>query len=146
MTADPGLLAELAIRRTMARYTINGDRNRVADLAETFATGGILEFSGELLQGRQAILARLTGGRRGRPPGHSFSRHYLGTSLIEVDGESAVARTYFQVLTDIGIDHHGRYEDRLTRIAGTWLFAHRQVRIDWQSAQSFYPPMPISID
>jgi hypothetical protein len=135
MTPDEACDRE-AIRDLMARYNINGDRARIEAFAATFAPEGTLEFSGEATRGRAAIFARLSGGSAPRDPRHTFSRHHLTTSLVELDGDRATARTYFHVLTDIGLDHHGHYADRLCRIDGEWFFEHRSVRIDWQSPLS----------
>lgn len=131
-----------AIRHLMAVYNINGDRGRIAALGEVFAEDGVIEFSGEATQGRAAIVARLsTGGVRN--PALDLSRHHLTTSLIELDGDTATARSYFQVLTNQGLDHHGHYADRLVRTPQGWRVAHRSVRIDYQSPQSLYAPLHV---
>nr|WP_281061210.1 nuclear transport factor 2 family protein [Sphingobium sp. Sx8-8] len=136
-----------AIRQLLAAYNINGDRGRVDLLADTFAEDGVIEFSGERTQGRAAIAARLGGGSRGGEGGKSsrltVTRHHLATSLVEIDGDSADARTYFMVHTDIGPDHHGVYVDRLIRTPQGWRFAHRQVRIDWQAEGSLFGPLHV---
>ncbi|MBV9842342.1 MAG: nuclear transport factor 2 family protein [Sphingomonadaceae bacterium] len=128
-----------AIRVLMARYNINGDQGRIKQLAATFADDGVLHFNDESTQGREAIAKRLSSGTRN--PALTVTRHHLGTSLVELDGETATGRTYFHVLTDIGPDHHGVYVDRFLKAGGEWLIAHRQVRIDWQSPQSLNAPL-----
>lgn len=133
-----------AIRHLMAVYNINGDRNRVDALAEVFAEDGVIEFSGEVTKGRAAINARLSGvGSATRNPALELSRHHITTSLIELDGDTAQARTYFQVLSNEGLDHHGHYVDRLVRTAEGWRIAHRNVRIDFQKADSLYAPLHV---
>lgn len=132
-----------AIRQLMARYNTSGDRARIDELVATFASDGVLEFSGEASRGRDAIKARLTTSRAPRHPKHTVTRHHLTTSYVEVDGGAASARTYFHVLTDIGLDHHGHYVDRLVKIDGAWLFVHRSVRIDGQSPESLSPPLHV---
>lgn len=131
-----------AIRYLMATYNINGDRGRVEALGATFLDDATIEFSGEATTGRAAIVARLSNGGA-RNPALTVSRHHITTSLIEVDGDTATARTYFQVLTDVGLDHHGHYLDSLTRRGGTWFFAHRNVRIDYQAPTSLYGPFQL---
>lgn len=131
-----------AIRHLMAVYNINGDRGRITALGETFIEDGILEFSGETITGRAAIVSRLSRGRE-RHPALELSRHHITTSLIELDGDRATARSYFQVLTNGGLDHHGHYADQLTRMPQGWRIAHRSVRIDYQSADSLYPPFHV---
>jgi hypothetical protein len=133
-----------AIRHLMAVYNINGDRGRVGALADAFAEDGVIEFSGVTTRGRAAIIERLSGGGgTKRDPALEVSRHHITTSLIEVEGDVAQARTYFQVLTNEGLDHHGHYVDRLVRTDGRWQIAHRQVRIDYQKADSLYPPFHV---
>jgi hypothetical protein len=131
-----------AIRHLMAAYNINGDRARVAELADVFTEDGVIAFSGEETCGRAAIVARLSGGGT-RNPALQVSRHHLTTSLIELDGDRATARSYFQVLTNRGLDHHGHYADRLVRTADGWRIARREVRIDYQASDTLYAPLHV---
>lgn len=129
-----------AIRDLLARYTYNGDRGRVAELAACFADDGTIEFPGNSATGPAAIAAALSGGGV-RNPALTFVRHHITNPLIEVHGDTATARNYFAVHTDIGPDHSGTYSDTLLRTPDGWRFAHRLVRIDWQSPQSLFRPM-----
>jgi hypothetical protein len=133
---------DAAIRHLMARYTMNGDRGKLEALAATFAEDGTLAFSGAASTGRAAIIARLSAPGP-RNPALTLSRHHLTSCLIDIADDRAAARTYFQVLTDIGLDHHGVYVDALEKTAGAWLFRHRDVRIDWQSPRSLYAPLHV---
>jgi hypothetical protein len=129
-----------AIRNLMARYSLASDCGRFEALAEIFAEDGTLCFSGQATTGRSQIVARLN--QRGpRNAALTFTRHHLTTSLIEVEGESATAKTYFQVLTNIGLDHCGLYLDEFVKQDGNWHFARREARVDWQAPQSLYPPL-----
>jgi hypothetical protein len=128
------------IQTLLARYNICGDRGDIVGLAATFSTDGVLEFSGSVMKGREAIIDRLSSDDY-RTPELTYSRHHLTTSLVDITGDTAEARTYFQVFTEIGLDHHGVYVDRLDKVAGEWLIVHRQDRIDWQSPQSLFAPM-----
>lgn len=130
-----------AIRDLLARYTYNGDRGRVAELAACFAEDGVIEYPGNRAQGPAAIAAALSGGGGGRNPALTFVRHHITNPLIKVDGDAATARSYFAVHTDIGPDHSGTYTDQLVRTVAGWRFAHRLVRIDWQSPQTLFRPM-----
>ncbi|WP_374526948.1 nuclear transport factor 2 family protein [Novosphingobium sp.] len=131
-----------AIRDLLARYTYNGDRGRVAELAACFAEDGVIEYPGNRAQGPTAIAAALSGGGGSeRNPALTFVRHHITNPLIEVGGDRATARSYFAVYTDIGPDHSGTYSDQLVRTAEGWRFAHRLVRIDWQSAATLFRPM-----
>jgi hypothetical protein len=137
-----------AIRRTLAAYSIAGDRMRLEELAATFLGDGVLEIPTATLSGRAAIAAGLGGARQARspdapaPPGRrrpSFVRHHLTTCLLELTGpDTAAGRTYFTVFTDIGPDHAGVYADRLRKADGQWLFEHRKVMIDWLSEDTLF--------
>jgi len=129
-----------AIRNLMARYSLASDCGRFEALADTFAEDGTLCFSGQATTGRAQIVARLN--QRGpRNAALTFTRHHLTTSLIEVEGEHATGKTYFQVLTNIGLDHCGVYLDEFIRQDGNWYFARREARADWQAPGSLYPPL-----
>jgi ketosteroid isomerase-like protein len=66
-------------------------------------------------------------------------KHINLNSVIEVDGDRATAITdYLYVHKDAGGDysfatdpgpHFGRYHDVLAKVAGTWRFAVREVRV-----------------
>ena len=129
-----------AIRDLLTRYTYNGDRGRVTELAACFAKDGVLEYFGDRHIGPAAIVARLTSGER--DPRRTFVRHHLANPLIEVDGDRATARSYFAVTSNAGPDHSGTYDDKLVRTTQGWRFAHRRVRIDWQAETSLWPAMP----
>jgi len=136
--ADP-LSDEEAIRQLLARYTYNGDRGRLAELAACFAADGILEYPGAQATGPAGIARQLGNGVPN--PTRTFVRHHITPPLIEVDGAAATARSYFLVVSNAGPDHSGTYDDRLVRTADGWRFAHRRVRIDWQAAASLWPRM-----
>ncbi len=126
-----------AITQLMARYTMSGDRGDVKSLAACFAHDGVLEFPGARAEGPDDIVKALTSGTR--DPALSLVRHHLTSSLVELGGSSgATGRTYFQVFSNIGLDHAGVYVDRFVRLPGGWYFHHRQVRIDWQSPDSLF--------
>ena len=133
---------QVAIRDLMSRYTINGDRGRIDALAATFAENGTLRFAAVESTGRAAILARLSDPSP-RNPALTLTRHHLTSSMIEVVGTAGSGRSYFQVLSDIGLDHHGVYMDSMAKIGGAWLFTYRDVRIDWQSPYSLYPRLHV---
>ena len=133
--------AQIEIRDLLARYNIMGDRGRVQEMVTVFAPNAQLCVFDVTVTGHAAIGGLL----RSNPtsPRHTVTRHHLGTQLIEVEGDSASARTYFVVYTNIGPDHHGVYIDRLARIDGRWLITDRDVRLDWQAPDSVYAPMPV---
>jgi hypothetical protein len=145
MTQDE-LLAREAIRDTMARYNMAGDRARPDDFIKVFTEDGILEAGETQYQGRDAIHKWMTGWRppaegAAEPPKRrvKFVRHNLTTSQIDFTGpETATARTYFIVYTDIGPDHSGYYADTFRKVGDQWLIAHRKARQDWRSPESTF--------
>jgi hypothetical protein len=148
MTIDE-LLARESIRRTMANYTIAGDRLRGDDFIAVFTDDAVLESDGVpesdafRCEGRDAIrdwIARWRPSGGEAPSGRAtFVRHHLSTSQIDLTGpDAARARTYWVAYTDIGPDHCGVYLDSFRKAGAQWLIAHRRVRLDWRSAQSLF--------
>ncbi len=131
------LLARQAIRDTIARYNLAGDRGRLAELADCFCEHGVLEVRDAWrAHGRREIEERLAGVRLSPESAADpiLVRHHVTTHRAEIDGaDSARAWTYFIVLTGIGLDHAGRYVDRFERVADDWLIAHRSVVLDWRA-------------
>jgi hypothetical protein len=138
MTIDE-LAAREEIRDLLTRYTYNGDRGRLTDLAACFASDGVLEFPGSSATGPAAIITALSSGTRNAAI--SFLRHHITNPLIAIDGETATARSYFLVLSNNGPDHSGTYSDRLVHSKDGWRFTHRLVRVDWQASLSLFRPM-----
>jgi hypothetical protein len=133
----------------MANYTVAGDVQDSALFSAQFADDGILENAGYRntpgfkLQGRDAIRGMVESFKT--PPAGirlpTFVRHNLTTCHIQVTGnETATARTYFTVFSDIGPDHVGVYTDTLVRKGTQWLFAHRRITMDWAADNSFFFP------
>jgi SnoaL-like domain len=128
-----------AVCDLLARYTYNGDRGRLAELAACFAEDGVLEYPGATATGPAAIITALSSGARN--PSISFVRHHITNPLVEVDGPRATARSYFLVISDAGPDHSGTYDDRFVKQADVWRFAYRRVRVDWQATTSLFRAM-----
>jgi hypothetical protein len=145
------LLDRECIRDTMARYTLAGDRLRLADFLAVFTEDAVMESEGVPeedafhYEGIEQIGQWITRWTDRAPdddtPAHraTFVRHHLSTSLIEFTGpDTARARTYWTAYTDIGPDHCGYYLDVFRRQGAQWLIAHRRVRLDWRSPQSLF--------
>ncbi len=135
--------AREAIRETLARYNHAGDRGRIEELVRCFTPDGVLEIPGEPPQtGREAIrrrLAEVVAGSRARRAagGAALVRHHVSSTSIELLGASeARARSYFLVLTEIGLDHWGQYRDHLVCVGGSWLLRHRRVLTEGASPSS----------
>jgi hypothetical protein len=149
MTLDQ-LLAREAIRQTMAKYNVSGDRLKVDAFAACFTEDGVIESErapGDYIfryEGREAIRAWQNRWLNREPTQDTvhkatFVRHHLSTCHIEYSGGfTATARTYWVAWTDIGPDHSGTYLDDFRKVEGHWLIARRRVRRDWSSPESLF--------
>ena len=134
--------AREAIRETVARYAHLVDRGRIDELVELFAEDGTLEVGDRPpATGRAAIRAFFlqTGARLASASARSFIRHHVSNLVIDLTGpESAEAHSYFLAVTERGLDHWGRYRDRLVRGGTGWLFQHRRARADGYAPGSVF--------
>jgi hypothetical protein len=145
------IVARERIRDTLARYNWSGDAYRLDDLASAFLEDGVLEVRGQQpVEGRAAIVTFLSGGSgpsddesrraaRLAEAGGSrrIVRHLLtNTRFLEVSRDRASVSSYFTVITDIGLDHHGRYRDVFEPVGDEWLIRHRFVSTDWRDPRS----------
>ena len=132
-------VAREAIRHTLAGYNIAGDANDAEGYAAVFAPDGVLESGDMRFAGRAQI--RDWKAARAKSPVAKFVRHNLTTCRIELTGlQSATARTYFVVFTEVGPDHSGYYDDVFQKIGAEWLIAHRKVLLDWRAPDSRFSP------
>jgi hypothetical protein len=127
------IAARLGVEETIARYAHLGDLGDSVGLAALFLPEGKLETAhGVRAEGRQQIsvyLAQLAAMDEDRP---AFVRHHVSNiDIVDLAPDRASVRSYFLVLSDKGIDHHGRYRDVLVADSdGTWRFESRYVRLD----------------
>lgn len=149
---DWELVAREQIRQTMARYNWAGDAFRLDELALAFCEDGVLEIRGsDAVQGRAAIVERLSFGAAGEDDEsrrasmraaaddgvRRIVRHNVtNIHIVEITPERARVNSYFTVLTEIGLDHFGRYRDTFVPIGGDWLIHHRFVSTDWHAPNS----------
>jgi hypothetical protein len=133
------LVARECIRDTVARYNHAGDRGRFDEMVECFTPDGALTVvGGDTHRGRDALSAFFAG-VGDTAPGFTQLRHCVTNLVIDVvDPQEAEASSYFQVITDIGLDHWGRYRDRLVPVGDRWLLAARSVKTDGFAAGSFF--------
>jgi SnoaL-like domain len=128
------LVAREAIRETVASYAHYADSGRFDDVVQLFIADGVLEVKGrEPAVGHDGLHEFFTGvgddlaGTTTVP----LIRHYTSNLSIDIVGpDEANARCYFLAITEHGVDHWGRYRDRLVPRGQQWLFAHRVVRTD----------------
>ena len=138
------LVARESCRDTLAQYTHAGDRYRLEEFAAAFCEDGILEIRGsDPVRGRAAIVKEI-GGRVPPAAGAAETtkrivRHNVTNIRFEsLSPTEATVASYFTVFTEIGLDHMGRYRDRLVPVGDRWLLAHRFVSTDWRSPDSIY--------
>jgi hypothetical protein len=102
-------------------------------MLELFAEDAVLELPDEVLTGRAAIrgfFERVAAGDAARPAVRRL-RHFTATLQIDLESRTAArGRCYYQVLTEAGLDHWGRYVDSYRRVEGRWLFQTRRVTVD----------------
>jgi SnoaL-like domain len=147
--------AREACRDTLAQYTHAGDRFLLEEFAGAFCEDGVLEIRGqESLAGRAAIIERFGGDTEAQAARQAAeasretgaARRIVRHSVTNVRFESvspteATVASYFTVFTHIGLDHMGRYRDRLVPVGDRWLIAHRFVSTDWRAPASIFGPI-----
>jgi len=140
---DPAELAARAgVQDTLARYCHLVDAGRLDELLLLFMEDAVLE-AGDLppARGRAAIreVFRGTGERLAAGAARPLIRHHLTSVVVDVEGpEAASAASYFLAVTERGVDHWGRYRDRLVRQGDRWLIQHRRVRTDGRAPGSVF--------
>ena len=130
-----------SVRQTLADYTAGTDRNRIGDVAACFAPEGSLTFTrGEPMVGPAAILAGLSAQVTRfaeNPVRLTHVRHHVSSVRFGlVTRDRVEVSSYFLALTNVGIDHWGRYRDVLIPVDGRWLFASRAATADGFSSDS----------
>jgi SnoaL-like domain len=153
MSMEPWeLAAREACRDTLAQYTHAGDRYLLDEYAGAFTEDGVLEIRGQdPLQGRAAIVDRFGGATAAQQAQQRAAtaravgterrivRHTVSNIRFEsISPAEAVVASYFTVFTEIGLDHMGRYRDRLVPVGDRWLIAHRFVSTDWRAPDSVF--------
>jgi hypothetical protein len=138
------LLIREGVRDTVARYNWSGDRGDLVALAACFVADGVLAVAGrEPFVGRDGIVDGLTRTLRPDPVDDRAPVGYVHHSVttlhfIEVSPSEVTTSCYFSVLTRIGLDHWGRYRDRLVPVGGQWLFARREVTVSGHGPGSLF--------
>ncbi len=136
------LLAREEIRHIMAVYNTAGDSLRIDEFTAVFTEDAELVTAHLEFRGREAIKNGLFGSvsesaSESRRP--TFVRHNLTTSKITLESDQAArGRTYFQVITDIGLDHAGIYLDEFRKEDQGWKIARRVVRTEYTADNSYF--------
>jgi uncharacterized protein (TIGR02246 family) len=125
---------ELAVRNVVARVALYADGPDVDAYVDLFTPDAVWEMPGAPRKGHAEIRAgseeRRAAGQIG--PG-SNTRHVVSTIAVTVDGERAVADSYWQFYVDTAaaprLQLMGVYHDELVRVASEWKLARRQITI-----------------
>ena len=119
-----------AIRDLFARQNLAYDRREAERTAAMFTEDGVLELMGSDLrfEGREAIRRYME--RLLEVTGDDY-RHWTNSLAIEpVEGAPDEARVECYIaafgMADGSLRLAGRYFDRLRKVGGEWLFAHRR--------------------
>lgn len=136
MTGTTDSAAELAIRNLIARMAHAADSGDIADYAKMTVPDAYWQLpSGDPLIGHAAILegaqARRASGTVG--PG-SGTRHMITTTWVEVDGDTARARSHWMFVANTPsgpvLQLAGSYADSFRRTDAGWLFTRRIASLD----------------
>jgi ketosteroid isomerase-like protein len=135
-------VAREQIRDLVARYNANGDTGRFPQVRALFLEDAVMRIEPDQeYVGIESIMTIFTGTSSNTASSAlTHVRHFTSTHQIDFDDDShAAGRLYFAVLTDVGLDHWGRYVDRYVKTADGWRFARRSVSVDGWSERSLFP-------
>jgi hypothetical protein len=126
---------EEAVRHTVAAYTHRVDTGRIDDLLRLFSPDAVIEIVGAARHEGTAAIAAMFGrgvehlGRTAETP---RIRHHVASQLIEVDSDTEARSSCYwtAIVGDLGVDHWGRYIDRLHLHNGRWCFRERRIYLD----------------
>lgn len=117
------------VRRTIAAYSQHCDDGRFDQWSDLFAADAHLVLGGQTTEGRDDIRRYM---ESVQPP-EARGKHITSNSLVEVDGDTAVARTDYlfvrpgaEGLTMVAT---GRYHDQLVRDGSRWRFRRREITL-----------------
>jgi ketosteroid isomerase-like protein len=136
--AAPSVEDRLMINDLFVRYTTALDAGDVDTIVGCFTEDGALESPAVgVYAGRQGIRDFAIRFARFREAGSQL-RHFISNLAVQVDGDEARATCYLlNVITRNGRTEllaPGRYDCRLAKVGGEWLFRHRLVVLDHEVA------------
>lgn len=131
-----------AIEQLLSRYPFLVDRQKFAEIASLFTPDGVMEGPvGSPGVGRDGIEEffrhSATKPVIGRVP--KLMRHHVTSQRIDLlDEHHASSDSYFMALSDVGLDHWGRYRDTIVQEDGSWLIAKRLLVVDGFTSGSWW--------
>jgi uncharacterized protein (TIGR02246 family) len=132
---DPAAHDDAAIRNLIARIAHTADTGDVDDYVHCFTADACWEMPGAPRRGRADIRAGSQARRDASEIGPgSATRHVVGTTAVDVDGDGARARSYFQFFVQTTTTPRlrlvGQYDDEFVRCPDDgWLLAHRVITL-----------------
>ncbi|WP_196248785.1 nuclear transport factor 2 family protein [Rhodococcoides fascians] len=124
------------IHDLLMRYCRGCDRGDEALIASCYHEGGV-DDHGDFVVAAEDVAPLFVKLAARSPYG---SMHFIGNELIEIEGDTAFAETYFMAIKDIarGDDRFlriraGRYVDRLERRDGRWGIVERVLADEWNT-------------
>jgi len=129
-----------AIIDLQGRYLFAMDFQDAETYASTFAEDGVINWARGEIKGRTAIYEFMASGtynptseaEEGAWP--AASRHFITNQVINVEGDTATALTYWFQATNNTADRRtmvlglfGHYEDELVKIDSRWYFKKRTI-------------------
>ena len=135
--------ARAAIHKTLAACTQAGDARKADVYAGYFTSEGVLDLETPRLEGREAIRQWMAAPsvipqpKQTRENVRGYVSHHLTTCRIDLTSDTtATARTYWFVITAVGLDHSGYYDDRFRKHGEEWLLEYRRPRTIWIAPDS----------
>ena len=138
--SEQRVAAELEIRNLVAALAINADIGEIDDYAALFTEDAVWEMPANPAMGLEAtekkgradivagVRERRAAGTQGPGTG---TWHSITTQQIEVSGDEATGRVYYQFLGKVdgkpSMLTLGRYTDRYVRTTVGWKLAHRTI-------------------
>lgn len=120
------------VRNLVARLSRNADTGDEVAYLSSFAPDARWNLPGGAVSGHDEILEALRG-RRARAeagPG-THTRHMVTTVEVDVDGDVATSRSYFQFFVDTAttptLRSVGEYHDTFVRTTDGWKLAQRDI-------------------
>jgi ketosteroid isomerase-like protein len=123
-----------AIHETIAEYCFHFDGGEFDKWVDLFTDDGVFDAGRMGVQkGKDALRAFLKNIRLTN--GSPMMKHCVMNEVIKVNGDEATAKSYIVLVRAKGEGAlvnglAGRYEDRLVKQGGRWLFKNRKVHFD----------------
>jgi hypothetical protein len=126
------LHTRVGVADLMVTYQFLADSGKIRQLAELFASDGVLETDNGRFVGPEQIREFFAEVKdRFIAAGFAPARHHLSSVYVDArpDGHAA---TYacFQFVGSRGLDHWGTYRDEVAPVGDGWQFTHRRVTVE----------------